>query len=87
MYYQKIVLILLLYDSKMEELITENELKKFRESDICNKDYDKFRLRLWLLNNTLKDGSDIYNFFFDLGIENKDDMANELIEGFFMSLN
>ena len=86
MYYQRIVLILLSFDSKitneviklinkiyelydfMKELMEENDLEKFKRSDIDNLDYYNFSLRLWLLNNILKDGSDYYNFFFDLEI-------------------
>lgn len=71
----------------MEELMDENDLDEFRKSDIYHLDYYNFSLRQWLCDRVLKDGSDFYNFFMDLDIEDKNDMANELIEGFFVSLN
>ncbi len=71
----------------MEDLMEENDLKEFRNRDVDNLNSYHFGLGLWLRNNVLKKDNEIYKLFFDLGIENKDDMSNELVEGFFFYLN
>ena len=70
----------------MEDILDYDRIEEFIKHDIDDIWSNDFGLTLWVRDNVLDESNTIYRDFVRNGIENKDVMSYELIDGFYWYL-